>query len=116
MVVSAVIVGAATVGSQLYASSQQRKQQKKQLALQRQANQDARDRAKEASDRADIEFNKANRKRADVSAITKKEEQAAMAGAGGVPTGPQDFGVTGTGGGNIGVGGVPQPGEDEFAG
>ena len=80
MVVSAVIVGAATVGSQLYASSQQRKQQKKQLALQRQANQDARDRAKEASDRADIEFNKANRKRADVSAITKKEEQAAMAG------------------------------------
>ena len=83
MVVSAVIVGAATVGSQLYASSQQRKQQKKQLALQRQANQDARDRAKEASDRADIEFNKANRRRADVSAITKKEEQAAMAGTAG---------------------------------
>ena len=42
MVVSAVIVGAATVGSQLYASHQQRKQQKKQLALQRQANEVAR--------------------------------------------------------------------------
>ncbi len=90
MVVSAIVVGAATVGSQIYASNQQRKQQKKQLALQRQANQDARDRAKEASDRADIEFNKANRKRADVSALTQKEEQAAMAGpAGTLLTGVQ---------------------------
>ena len=44
------------------------------------------------------------------------QEQAGMAGAGGVPTEPQDLGATGTGGGNIGVGGVPQPGEDEFAG
>ena len=90
MVVSAIVVGAATVGSQIYASNQQRKQQKKQLALQRQANQDARDRAKEASDRADIEFNKANRKKADVSALTQKEEQAAMAGpAGTLLTGVQ---------------------------
>ena len=90
MVVSAIIVGAATVGSQIYASNQQKKQQKKQLALQQQANQDARDRAKEAADRADIEFNKANRRRADVSAITKKEEQAAMAGpAGTLLTGVQ---------------------------
>ena len=90
MVVSAIIVGSATVGSQIYASNQQKKQQKKQLALQQQANQDARDRAKEAADRADIEFNKANRRRADVSAITKKEEQAAMAGpAGTLLTGVQ---------------------------
>ena len=44
------------------------------------------------------------------------QEQAGMAGAGGIPTAPQDLGATGTGGGNIGVGGVPQPGEDEFAG
>ena len=44
------------------------------------------------------------------------EEQAAMGAAGGVPQQPQDLGATGTGGGNIGVGGVPQPGEDEFAG
>ena len=101
MVVSAVIVGAATVGSQLYASSQQRKQQKKQLALQRQANQDARDRAKEASDRADIEFNKANRRRADVSAITKKEEQAAMAG----PAGTLLTGVKGVNPDQLNLGG-----------
>ena len=39
-----------------------------------------------------------------------------MAGAGGIPTEPQDLGATGTGGGNIGTGGVPQPGEGEFAG
>ena len=44
------------------------------------------------------------------------QEQAGMAGAEGIPTEPQDLGATGTGGGNIGVGGVPQPGEDEFAG
>jgi len=44
------------------------------------------------------------------------EEQAGMGGAGGVPQQPQDLGVTGTGGGNIGTGNVPQSGEDEFAG
>ena len=44
------------------------------------------------------------------------QEQAGMGAAGGVPQQPQDLGVTGTGGGNIGTGNVPQPGEDEFAG
>ena len=44
------------------------------------------------------------------------QEQAGMAAAGGVPQQPQDLGVTGTGGGNIGTGNVPQSGEDEFAG
>ena len=34
----------------------------------------------------------------------------------GAPAGPQEQGVTGTGGGNIGTGNVPQPGEGEFAG
>jgi hypothetical protein len=101
MIVSAVIVGAATVGSQIYASNQQRKQQNKQLALQRQANQDAKDRAKEAGDRADIEMNKANRKRADVSALTKKEEQAAMAG----PAGTLLTGVQGVDSGSLNLGG-----------
>ena len=42
--------------------------------------------------------------------------QAAMEGGGGVPEQPQDLGVTGTGGGNIGTGNVPQSGEDEFSG
>ena len=101
MIVSAVIVGAATVGSQIYASNQQRKQQKKQLALQRQANQDAKDRAKEAGDRADIEMNKANRKRADVSAITKKEEQAALTG----PAGTMLTGVSGVDSSSLNLGG-----------
>ncbi len=44
------------------------------------------------------------------------QEQTGMAAAGGVPEQPQELGATGTGGGNIGVGNVPQPGEDEFAG
>ena len=103
MVVSAV-VGAISVGtSYIQGKKQERaqKQQKKQLALQRQANQDARDRAKEASDRADIEFNKANRRRADVSAITKKEEQAAMAG----PAGTLLTGVQGVDSSQLNLGG-----------
>ena len=40
----------------------------------------------------------------------------AMGGGGGVPQAPQDIGVTGTGGGNIGIGNVPQSGESEFSG
>ena len=42
--------------------------------------------------------------------------QAAMEGDGGVSQQPQDLGVTGTGGGNIGTGNVPQSGETEFSG
>ena len=44
------------------------------------------------------------------------QEQNPLGAAGGVPEQPQELGATGTGGGNIGVGNVPQPGEDEFAG
>ena len=39
-----------------------------------------------------------------------------MGGPGGAPQQPQDLGVTGTGGGNIGTGNVPQAGEDQFSG
>ena len=42
--------------------------------------------------------------------------QAPMEGDGGVSQQPQDLGVTGTGGGNIGTGNVPQSGEAEFSG
>ena len=78
-----VALGSAFLGYQVYQGERQHRQQKKQLEMQRQANADAKQRAKEAADRADIEMNKANRKRADVSAITKKEEQAALVGGGG---------------------------------
>ena len=44
------------------------------------------------------------------------QEQDPMGATGGVPQGPQELGATGTGGGNIGTGSVPQSGEDEFAG
>ena len=69
--------------------------------MQEQANRDAKQRAKEASDRADIEMNKANRKRADVSAITKKEEQAALTG----PAGTLLTGVQGVDSSNLNLGG-----------
>ena len=44
------------------------------------------------------------------------EQPGAMGGPEGVPPQPQDLGDTGTGGGNIGTGNVPQSGEDAFAG
>jgi len=42
--------------------------------------------------------------------------QEPMGGPEGVSEQPQDLGVTGTGGGNIGIGNVPQSGETEFSG
>ena len=94
-------LGAALVGYQVYSGERQHRQQKKQLAMQQQANNDAKQRPKEAGDRADIEMNKANRKRADVSAITKKEEQAALTG----PAGTMLTGVSGVDSSNLNLGG-----------
>ena len=93
MAITAIVVGTVGVGYSIYAGEQQKKQQKKQLALQEQANRDAKQTAKEQADRADVEMNRANRKRADVSAIQSKEEQSALSGpAGTMLTGNQ--GVT----------------------
>ncbi len=44
------------------------------------------------------------------------QQQAGMGGGAGTPEQPQDAGVTGTGGGTIGTGNVPQAGESEFSG
>jgi hypothetical protein len=44
------------------------------------------------------------------------EQQGAMGGVQGIPQQPQELGTTGTGGGNIGTGNVPAPGEAEFSG
>lgn len=89
-ITAAVALGSISVGYQIYSGEQQKKQQKKQLRLQEQANADAKKATKEAADRADVEMNRANRKRADVSAIQSKEEQAALTGpAGTMLTGNQ---------------------------
>ena len=101
MAVTAIIVGTVATGYQIYSGEQQKKQQKKQLEMQRQANQDAKTRAKEAADRADIEQNRANRKRADVAAIQSKEEQAALTG----PAGTMLTGVQGVDPDNLTLGG-----------
>ena len=39
-----------------------------------------------------------------------------MGGITGTPQQPQELGLTGTGGGNIGIGNVPVAGEDAFSG
>jgi len=44
------------------------------------------------------------------------EQSGAMGGPDGTPAEPQDLGTTGTGGGNIGTGNVPQAGESGFSG
>jgi len=43
-------------------------------------------------------------------------QQPTMGGVQGAPQQPQELGVTGTGGGNIGTGNVPVSGESEFSG
>lgn len=77
------IAAAAFFGYSAYQGHKQSKQQEKQLKLQEQANRDAKERAKKAADQADVEMNRANRKRADVAAIQSKEEQSAMTGPAG---------------------------------
>jgi hypothetical protein len=49
-------------------------------------------------------------------AVPAGEPTGAMGGVQGASEQPQDLGVTGTGGGNIGTGAVPQAGESEFSG
>ena len=84
------VVGAISAYSAYKTGQNQKKQMKKQMEMQRQANLEARQRAKEAKERAQIDQNKANRKKADVSALSAKEEQAALTGpAGTMLTGNQ---------------------------
>ena len=47
---------------------------------------------------------------------TVGEQPNPMGSPEGTPEQPQELGVTGTGGGNIGIGSVPQSGEDQFSG
>ena len=44
------------------------------------------------------------------------EQPTPMGSPAGTPPQPQELGATGTGGGNIGTGNVPMPGEDQFSG
>ena len=101
MAVTAIVIGAASVGYQIYSGEQQKKQQKKQLQQQKQANEDAKTRAKEAADRSDIETNRANRKRADVAGIQSRVEQSALTG----PAGTMLTGTSGVNPDNLTLGG-----------
>ena len=91
MVVSAVVaVAAVGVGYSIYSGEQQKKQQQKQIEMQKEANKQAKQDAQKAEERADIEQNRQNRKKADVAAVQSKEDQAALSGpAGTMLTGNQ---------------------------
>ena len=49
-------------------------------------------------------------------AAAANQQLGGMGGPQAAPQGPAELGATGTGGGNIGTGTVPQSGENEFAG
>ena len=83
MVVTTAIATVAATGYSIYQGEQQKKQQRKQLNLQRQANEDARKQAKAEADRADMEYNQANRHTADVGAIPDESKLAGKGGAAG---------------------------------
>ena len=90
MVVAIAVTAAVSTGYQIYSGEKNRRQQERSIQAQQQANVDAKQHAKEAADRSDVEMNKANRKRADVAAIQSKEEQSALTGpAGTMLTGSQ---------------------------
>ena len=102
MAITAVIASTVvSAGVSYYQGQQQKKQQQKQLEQQRRFNEEAKTRAKEAKDQADIEQNRANRKRADVAAIQSKEEQASLTG----PAGTMLTGTTGVPTENLTLGG-----------
>ena len=90
MAITSAIAAVASVGYSIYQGQKQHKQQQKQLKLQEEANIEAKETAKKEADRADIEMNRANRKKADVAAIQSKEDQSALSGpAGTMLTGVQ---------------------------
>lgn len=60
-----------------------KKEQEKALAAQKQANTQAKATAEKAESRADMEYNKQNQQRADVSSIVSESEQAGKSGAAG---------------------------------
>ena len=57
-----------------------------------------------------------NGQRTGEETAAPNQQPGGMGGPEGVPQGPQELGATGTGGGNIGTGAVPQSGEAEFSG
>ena len=83
MAITTAIAAVASTGYQVYQGQQQKKQQKRQLELQSQANEDARKQAKAQADKADQEYNKANRQTADVGAIGDESMLAGKGGAAG---------------------------------
>ena len=77
------IVSALALGYQVYSGEKQKASQQRQLAMQEQANIEAKKEAKQAQDRADMEYNKANRQTTDVGAITDESKLMGKSSIGG---------------------------------
>ena len=103
MAITSAIAAVASVGYSIYQGQKQHKQQQKQLKLQEEANIEAKETAKKEADRADIEMNRANRKKAYVAAIQSKEDQSASSG----PAGTMLTGVQGVDPDKLKLGGNP---------
>tara|TARA_R110000796_G_scaffold42482_8_gene105022 strand:+ start:2394 stop:2717 length:324 start_codon:yes stop_codon:yes gene_type:complete len=83
MGVTAAVAAVVGTGYSVYSGEKQKKQQKKALAMQSDANVKAESQAKAQADRADVSQNRANRKKANVSGIMSAANQAGKSGAAG---------------------------------
>ena len=79
----AAITAVASTGYSIVQGQNQKRQQEKALSEQRAANQKAAAEAKSEKDRAEQEYNKANRQEADVSGINAESQLMKNQGAGG---------------------------------
>lgn len=83
MGVTAAVAAVVGTGYSVYSGEKQKKQQKKSLAMQRDANMKAETAANQQADKADIAQNRANRKKANVGGILSAANQAGKSGAAG---------------------------------
>ena len=82
MAVAAVVAAVGTAGVVVAknAADEQKRAQDRALAVQKQANEQAREQATAEADRADVAYNQANQQQPEVQAIVSRSEQAAQSG------------------------------------
>jgi len=83
MGVTAAVTAVVGTAYTIKRGEEQKKEQKRALEEQKRANTQAQQMAEKAETRADMEYNKQNKKRADVSSIVSESEQAAQTGGSG---------------------------------
>tara|TARA_R100000734_G_C3277829_1_gene72192 strand:+ start:303 stop:626 length:324 start_codon:yes stop_codon:yes gene_type:complete len=81
MAFTGLVLGGLSLGYQVYSGEKARKDRKKQLAMQRQSMAEEKRAREKAAAQTDQEYNKANRRTADVSAAT---DESLLAGRSGI--------------------------------